>query len=159
VEEENVLYAYYGESAAHGEDVVPRGYEGAGEAVADDAMTRSEEHLEVGTEEHETGRARLRKVVVTEEETVTVPVSHEELRVVREPITDDNREAARSGEPISQDEYEVVLHEERPVVSVHAEPVERVRLTTETVVSEEAVTGEVRKEQIEVEGVDEPSSG
>ena len=38
-------------------------------------------------------------------------------------------------------------------------PVERVRLTTETVVSEEAVTGEVRKEQIEVEGVDEPSSG
>jgi len=36
-------------------------------------MTRSEEQLHVGTERVETGRARLRKYVVTEQETVSVP--------------------------------------------------------------------------------------
>ncbi len=53
----------------------------------DDAMTRSEEELRVGTREREAGRARLRKYVVTENVTKTVPVSHEEVRIEREPIT------------------------------------------------------------------------
>ena len=57
----------------------------------DDAMTRSEEHLRVGTEKVEAGRARLRKYVVTEQQSVQVPVSREEVRVEREPITDANR--------------------------------------------------------------------
>ena len=43
--------------------------------TTDDAMTRSEEQLHVGTETGEAGRARLRKYVVTEQETVTVPVT------------------------------------------------------------------------------------
>jgi stress response protein YsnF len=46
----------------------------------------------------------------------------------------------------------VVLTEERPVVSKTAEPVERVKLGTETVTDEETVTEEVRKEHIEAEG-------
>ena len=58
-------------------------------------MTRSEEQLRVGTETVEAGRARLRKYVVTENVSTTVPVSHEEVRVEREPITDANR-ASRS---------------------------------------------------------------
>ena len=70
--------------------------------VTDDAMTRSEEQLRVGTETVEGGRARLRKYVVTENVSTTVPVSHEEVHVEREPITDANRDAALSGEPISQ---------------------------------------------------------
>lgn len=76
----------------------------------DDAMTRSEERLRVGTETHEAGRARLRKRVVTEHQEVRVPVSHEEVRVEREPITDSNRGAARSGPEISEDEHEVTIH-------------------------------------------------
>ena len=60
----------------------------------DEAMTRSEEHLGAGTQQTEAGRARLRKHVVTETEQVQVPVSHEEVRVEREPITDANRDAA-----------------------------------------------------------------
>ena len=47
----------------------------------DDAMTRSEERLNVGTRTTETGRARLRKYVVTENVTQTVPVTREEVRV------------------------------------------------------------------------------
>jgi len=54
-------------------------------STGDDAMTRSEERLRVGTEGVETGRARLRKYVVTEDVTTQVPVSHEEVRVEREP--------------------------------------------------------------------------
>ena len=51
----------------------------------------------MGTEQVEAGRARLRKYVVTEQQTVQVPVSREEVRVEREPITDANRGDALSG--------------------------------------------------------------
>jgi len=117
----------------------------------DNAMTRSEERLRVGTETHEAGRARLRKYVVTEEERHTVPVSHERVRVEREPITEANRDAALSGPAISEAEHEVTLHAEKPVVEKEAVPVERVRLNTETVTEEKTVGGKVRKEQIETD--------
>jgi uncharacterized protein (TIGR02271 family) len=119
--------------------------------TTDNAMTRSEERLNVGTETREAGRARLRKHVVTEQQQVTVPVSHEELRVEREPITDANRGNAYDGPAISEEEHEVTLRAERPVVSTETEAVERVRLGTETVRAEETVSGEVRKEEIEVD--------
>jgi uncharacterized protein (TIGR02271 family) len=120
--------------------------------TTDDAMTRSEEQLHVGTERRETGRARLRKHVVTEEQTVTVPVSHEEVRLEREPITDGNVGAATSGPDLSDEEHEVVLTEERPVVQKETVPVERVKLGTETVTDEERVTEDVRHEEIDVDG-------
>jgi len=117
----------------------------------DDAMTRSEERLNVGTETHEAGRARLRKYVVTENVQHTVPVSRERVRVEREPITDANREQALSGPDISEAEHEVTLRAEKPVVEKEAVPVERVRLGTETVTEEHTVGGEVRKEQIDTD--------
>ncbi|WP_037673735.1 DUF2382 domain-containing protein [Streptomyces globisporus] len=120
-------------------------------SVGDDAMTRSEEQLHVGTERVETGRIRLRKYVVTEEVQQTVPVRHEEVRVEREPITEANREQALSGPEISEAEHEVTLHEERPVVETRTVPVERVGLRTDEVTDEETVTGQVRKERIDVE--------
>ena len=115
-------------------------------------MTRSEERLDVGTTSQEAGRARLRKYVTTEEETVTVPVKKERAVLETEPITEANRDEATSGPAISEEEHEVVLTEERAVVGKTAEPVERVKLGTETVTDEETVTEEVRKEHIEAEG-------
>ena len=120
--------------------------------AGDDAMTRSEEELQVGTETRERGRARLRKYVTTETQQVTVPVQREEVRVEREPITDANLDAATRGPDISEDEHEVVLREEEVVVDKQAVPRERVRLGTETVTDKRQVSEEVRKEQIEVEG-------
>ncbi|SFC58803.1 DUF2382 domain-containing protein [Streptomyces aidingensis] len=117
----------------------------------DDAMTRSEEHLRVGKERYRTGRVRLRKYVVTEEEQATIPVRKEEARIEREPITPENRGEAVSGPEISEAEYEVTLHEERPVVDTEVEPKERVRLTTEEHTEDETVRGTVRKEQIRTE--------
>src|SRR4051794_25087864 len=122
--------------------------------TTDNAMTRSEERLNVGTRSQEAGRARLRKYVVTENVTETVPVSREEVRVEREPITDANVDRALDGPAISEEEHEVVLHEETPVVEKEAVPVERVRLDKETVTEQATVTEGVRKEEIEVDGVD-----
>ena len=122
----------------------------AGRGV-NEAMTRSEEELRVGTETRERGRARLRKYVTTETQQVTVPVQREEVRVEREPITDANLGAATSGPELTESEHEVVLHEERPVVDKEVVPRERVRLDTETVTEERQVGEEVRKEQIEVD--------
>jgi len=165
--EEAELYRYYGigsgNDAARTETTTTTGtagYETTGRGTVghdtsgpttDDAMTRSEEHLEVGTQRVEAGRARLRKYVVTENVTQTVPVSHEEVVLEREPITDTNVGDALDGPAISEEEHEVVLHAERPVVAKEAVPVERVRLDTETVTEQETVTDTVRKEQIELD--------
>jgi uncharacterized protein (TIGR02271 family) len=117
----------------------------------DEAMTRSEEQLHVGTQSVEAGRARLRKYVVTENVSRTVPVSHEEIRVEREPITDATIGDALDGPAISEEEHEVTLRAERPVVEKEAVPVERVRLDTQTVTEQQQVTDTVRKEQIEAD--------
>ncbi len=121
-------------------------------------MILSEEQLRVGTEEHETGRARLRKHVVTEDVTRTVPVSHEEVHLTREPITaDDMRRQSRDAR-IEDGEVEVTLHAERAVVRKETVPVERVRLETERVTEQQEVSARVRKERVEYEG-DEGAAG
>ncbi len=117
--------------------------------TTDNAITRSEEELRVGTQTHEAGRARLRKHVVTEQQTVTVPVSHEEVTLEREEITDANRDAATSGADISAEEHEVTLHAEQPVVTTETVAKERVKMGTETVTEQQQVSGQVRKEQID----------
>jgi uncharacterized protein (TIGR02271 family) len=127
--------------------------------TTDDAMTRSEEELRVGTQTREAGRARLRKYVTTEHQQVTVPVQREEVRVEREPITDANLDAATSGPEISEEEHEVTLREEEVVVDKRAVPKERVRLDTETVTEERQVAEEVRKEQIQVDDDQERFGG
>jgi uncharacterized protein (TIGR02271 family) len=143
-------YADADRAATHDDrDTVGRDTSGP---TTDEAMTRSEEELRVGTQTRERGRARLRKYVTTETQQVTVPVQREEVRVEREPITDANLDAATSGPAISEEEHEVTLREEEPVVDKRAVPKERVRLDTETVTEERQVAEEVRKEQIQVEG-------
>jgi uncharacterized protein (TIGR02271 family) len=176
-EEEQQLFAYYGRTDddpddhvgdARGRDQYGVYDDAAGRGVGhdtsgpttDSAMTVSEERLVVGTQRREAGRARLRKYVVTENVTETVPVRREEVRLEREPITEANREAALSGPELSEAEHEILLHEERPVVQKETVPVERVRLDTEIVTEQRTVGGEVRKERVEVEsdvsGVDRP---
>ena len=125
-----------------------------GGPTTDDAMTRSEEELRVGKASRERGRARLRKYVVTEDVQKTVPVQREEVRIEREPITDANVDAATSGPDISEEEHEVVLREEEPVVEKRVVPRERVRLDKDTVTGEERVAEELRQEQIEVHDED-----
>ncbi len=154
VEDEDELYAYYAvgrttESSIRGLGV------GSDTALAssDSAegyLTRSEEQLHVGTQRVATGKARLRKFVVTEQQTVAVPLTHEEVQIVREPIA--------PGEivnpSIAEDVIEVTLTEEQVVVAKDAVAVERVRLQTGVVTEQQTVTESVRKEQIEVQTTD-----
>jgi uncharacterized protein (TIGR02271 family) len=156
--EERTLWSHYGldydsgysdTSGTTGQGPVGRDVSGP---ETDSAMTRSEEEVNVGTREREKGRARLRKYVVTEEVTKTVPVRKEKAVLEREPITEGNVDDAMDGPAISDEEHEVTLSEEEVVVEKKAVPKERVRLDKETETSEEQVTEEVRKERIEAEG-------
>jgi uncharacterized protein (TIGR02271 family) len=121
------------------------------DAATGEAMTRSEEELAVGKAERETGRARLKKYVVTEDVQETVPVRREEARIEREPITVENVDEAMSGPDITEDEHEVTLMEEEPVVEKRTLPKERVRLEKDVETDEEQVSEQVRKERIDVE--------
>jgi uncharacterized protein (TIGR02271 family) len=168
--EEARLYDYYGldYSTSQSDSGLPTGFAGTESGTTgntsaydegrdtsgpntDDAMTRSEEQLRVGTEKQEVGRARLRKYVETEQEQVSVPVTKEKVRLETEPITGANRDAALGGPDISEEEHEVTLTEERPVVTKEAVPVERVRLTKETETEQENVSTDLRKERIDAD--------
>jgi uncharacterized protein (TIGR02271 family) len=161
--EEIELFQHYGvdytdQGSVTAIDDVPRGASPPSEGrdvsgpTTDDAMTRSEEELRVGTARREPGRARLRKYVVTEEVQRTVPVQREEVRVEREPITDANVDKATEGPAISEEQHEVVLHEEEVVAEKGAVPKERVRLDKETVTDERQVSEQLRKERIDLDG-------
>ena len=165
--EEAELYRYYGldYSEQKSDSGLPTGHQsdtgtlmesGAGHDTSgpntDDAMTRSEEQVRAGTETVQAGKARLRKWVETEQVDVSVPVKKEKARLETEPITDANRDSALDGPGISEEEHEVTLTEERPVVAKETVPVERVKLSKETEHSEEQVSEQVRKERIEAGG-------
>lgn len=160
-DEEQSLYSFYGNPSSASADAGlydqdadrstdsadVQGHDTSG-PTTDDAMTRSEERLHVGTERIESGRARLRKHIVTEQVTKTVPVSHEEVTLSREPITDATADDALSGPALSEEEHEVVLTEERVVTAKETVPVERVRVGTETIAGEQEVTEDVAHEEI-----------
>ncbi len=139
-QEEERLYAHYGELMTQ-----PPG----GKAATDD-LTLSEERLRAGTQKVEAGRARLRKYATTETETVDVPVTKERVALEREPIRD-GEQTASGDAGFGQDEREMVLTEERPVVAKEAVPVERVRLEKEAETDQVRVSDEVRKERAELD--------
>jgi uncharacterized protein (TIGR02271 family) len=144
--DEQTLAAYYSlEYTQQPQSNSERGRSG------DNAMTRSEEELQVGTTRRPSELVRLKKHVVTEHQQVTVPVQHEEVRIEREPITDANRDQALSGDDITESEHAVTLNEEQVEVSKRVVPKERVRLDKDTVTEQETVDEEVRKERIDVE--------
>jgi len=149
------LYAYYGITTKPTSDgTTDLDSAGVQELRGDDAMTRSEEELDVSTRRQEAGRVRLRKWVETEDVHLTVPIRRERARLVTEPITDANRDAALSGADMSEAEHEVVLTEEVVDVSKRVVPKERVRLETEVDTDEIPVTESVRKERIEMDQED-----
>jgi uncharacterized protein (TIGR02271 family) len=146
-QEQEALYRHYGmkiPQAKTGEHDRLRGRR-------DDAaeVTLSEEKLDVGTRDVETGRVRLVKHTVTEQRNITVPVTHEEVRVVREPAQ------GSTGKAFADEQAEVTLHREEPVVQKRTEAVERVRLEKDAITEQRNIKGEVRKERVEVERDDD----
>jgi uncharacterized protein (TIGR02271 family) len=162
-EEESALYAHYGRTTgttgttARDTDTTvdatvgdSTGYDTSGPET-DDAMTRSEEELDVSTRTQTTGKVRLRKWIETENLQMTVPVRREKARLVTEPITDANVDDALAGGDLTSEEHEVVLSEEVVDVDKRVVPKERVRLETDVETREVAVDEEVRKERIQMD--------
>ena len=190
-EEEDRLYEFY-EVADSGSVETPDAGSGAttdstpatsaaSVGTADDAMTRSEERLHVDKTARVSGRARIRKYVVTEEVQVTVPVRREKVVLETdsgEPIdstgtqptgdqelsspaatgthpTGDQNLSSPAGAALSRDEQtddsEMILYEERPVVTTETVPVQRVRLGTTEEIVEETITEDVRTERVELD--------
>lgn len=125
----------------------------ASEAVE---VVRSEERLQVGSEVRVSGRAVLRKYVVTETVTQTFQVRHEEVRLDQEPISDGA--AVVEGEAFLDDRViEMVLHREVPTVQMTVVATERVRLHVDTVTERVPVTADLREERVDVDRSARPS--
>ena len=168
-----------------GDRVAPDGKSG------DAHMVRSQERLTAGTERVATGRARMRRFLVRQEQQITVSVAREDVRVEyvtdidpammdaggrgvwaddSSPGADQPQHVEADHQPYRQDDRTVggenaagregwmVLYAQRPVVTMEWVPVERVRLSTVAVTAEETVTGEVRKEQLDVVSDDVPDA-
>jgi len=154
--EEDELYRYYnignGVAGTQQTTTTTTGTAAAGRvegdrAAGDDPMVRREEELKVCTERVATGRVRLRKHVVTENETVNVPVTREEVHIEREPIREGDH-AGRIGE--GEKDIAVTTHEDRVVVDKDTVAKERIGLGKDVHTENQKVNEQVRKEQVEV---------
>ncbi|GAB7187536.1 YsnF/AvaK domain-containing protein [Kitasatospora sp. Ki12] len=112
-------------------------------------ITCREERLDVTTEWHTVGTAKLRKYVTTEQIERRVPVVRERVRVERMPVSEAER-ASLTEKDIAEAVEEVTLREERPVVRKYLAPIERVRLVVERYTAEEVIRDELRREHVEV---------
>lgn len=129
---------------------VPSASDDASDPTTDVSMTRSEERLQVGVRLVERGRVRLRKHIVTERRTVTVPVRREQAALIREAVTEEDLASVPADRALSEEVHEIVLYGDVIVTDRHVVPVERIRLGTERVTEQQEFTGEVRKEQIDL---------
>ncbi|QHC67322.1 DUF2382 domain-containing protein [Rathayibacter sp. VKM Ac-2759] len=109
------------------------------------SVIRSEERLEVTTVRTATERVRIRRVIVTEERTVTVPLRREELVIEREPLD------GAVGDSPATDPITLILHAEEPVITTRVVPVERVSVIVDRITAMRTVTDSVRKERVDVQ--------
>lgn len=158
-EEETELFRYYGRPTTQTDDTRPHQREApvkgtvpepretptAAAGVDDGAMTLSEEQVQVGTRELPATKVRMRKVTVTEDVTMTVPVTREEVVLEEVPIdTPDDPDALPA-------DGEVTLRSEVPVIEKATVDTERVRLGKDRVTDQVEVTEPVRREEVDVE--------
>ena len=152
-ETEQALYAHYGlgYSEERSDTGLPEGRRAATDDLAETmkdeaAVTRSEEELRVGKREEEKDRLRLHKWVETEQVDVPVDVRREKARVTREPV-----DRTVSDQEIGEEDLEVTLREERPVVEKETVAKERIGIEKDVEVGQETVSGELRKERVDVD--------
>jgi stress response protein YsnF len=114
-------------------------------------VVRFEERLSVRTVSSPVERVRVQKVIVTEEHTVTVTVRREELRLVREPIGPDESGRKETATPGAEPRVvDMVLHGEQVVVERRVIPVERVRVSVDSVVTQQPLAVTLSHENVDV---------
>lgn len=122
-------------------------------------VVAAEEQLQVDKRRRPHERVRLRRDVVTEEVTITVPLRREVVRIERVPI-----EPGTAGEldglgAFTEGEIqELVLMEEQAVVDKRVVPRERVRLAKDVVMEEQQITRALRREEVDIDREPSPDA-
>ena len=111
-----------------------------------------EEELVVGRREQEIGRVHLHKDVVEEPQTITAPVTHEEVTLERVPV---QGEYTPSPDAFTEKDIDVPVMGEELVTDKRAKVTEEVRLQKQPVTEEQQVSDTVRKERVRVEGAED----
>jgi uncharacterized protein (TIGR02271 family) len=118
------------------------------------AVTRSAEQQRAEVVNVVVGHARLVTFVVTEEQTFTVPVRRQEVRLVYDPVPENDQSV--TSVPPAEETHEVILLSEQVQFSTRVVPVERVRMIRRVVRSAQIVTDQIRSEQLDVEKIEQP---
>lgn len=107
-----------------------------------------EEQLEVEKQRVQTGEVTIHKEVVTEQQRIDVPVSHEEVVIERRPAS-----GARAADtPIGQDEtVRIPISEEQVNVTKQTVETGEIDVKKRDVPGEQRVTGTVRREEPRIE--------
>ncbi len=115
------------------------------------SVVLAEERLRTAVVREPVQRVRLRREVVTEEIMVPVTVRREVLRIETQEIPRGGRAPSAPGD---REPFEIVLHEERPMVTLETVAVERVRVEVVEVSGTQHVEADLAVEQVEVDQMD-----
>jgi len=141
-----------------GGDVPHRHSEGDELAVHDTAETQRtdthatlqlrEEELQARKQSVETGKVRIGKEIVSEQQTLEVPVTREEVTIERRPV---ERRPASGAIGDSNDTIQVPVHEEQVSVEKRAVVTEEINIGKRAVQETKQVSGTVRREEARIE--------
>lgn len=134
----------------HGHALSARNYHPAGGPVD---VTRHAEQLHATTRSVPVERVRLKKVIVTEERTITVQVRREELRLEHKTLDPSTAIATTVG----PSDLELILHEEQITITRTIVPIERVRLTRTQVAGTRDITETLRHETVDISPTSPPT--
>ncbi|HEX8918461.1 MAG TPA: PRC and DUF2382 domain-containing protein [Chloroflexota bacterium] len=161
-DDESTIYGYYGMQRST--DTSPTGYAdgGSGDSEYTDTTSNqytgagnqqeinvpvSEEELQVGTRQVEAGRVRVRKVVHTEQQQVPVELRREEIQVERV----DGTGTDVPDNAFQEQAVEVPIMREEPVVAKEAHTTGQVRVSKGVETETRPVSGDIRREEVEVD--------
>jgi uncharacterized protein (TIGR02271 family) len=128
---------------------------GAGTTTEETNIPLHEEELEARTRERQKGEIRIRKVVHTELKTFTVPVRKEEVIIEKAPAAETTTDLKTSGKAFQEEEVNIPVMEEEVDVTKKQKVTGEIRVRKQSRTEQKKVSGEVRKEDVEVNKKDE----
>ncbi len=142
----------YDTTMSSGVTDVDRGFDASAGRVETDEEIRvpvMEEELTATVREREAGAVRIEKDVVTEEQTLEVPVTEERVRVERRVV--DRPVSAADADAFEETVIEVPLRSEEVDLQKQARVAEEVVISKDATQRTEQVRGKVRKEEVVVD--------
>ena len=112
---------------------------------------RSQKRLRTRSWTYPTERLRSGNYIVTEDVAVTLQIRRDEFRRERETVPATDNGPGPDHGPLSKVDYEMILHVERPVVTMKIVPVERFTVRKHIITARQNLTEQVRKEQIDTD--------